>query len=235
MRLTTVAPLHDFDWRQVAASAVIARLEARGQLCLALAIQIFVVTETDERQSVRHEDLRLAGVDLQPVALPVGRMRPATVRPSSQSSLSQRRSASNAVSAARVERLEIGVLDAQDHRAAVMAREEPIEQRGACTADVQPAGRAGAKRTRGGVELIGSPQHKAMTISGPTGAGRARAASRCAMFVALIKLNMRWLADNVIRVPSGDRPNVSGVASLSNFTERPARRRGVLSGRYSRA
>jgi hypothetical protein len=36
----------------------------------------------------------------------------------------------------------IGVLDAQDEAPAVVAREEPVEQRGAGAADVQVAGRA---------------------------------------------------------------------------------------------
>ena len=39
--------------------------------------------------------------------------------------------------------LEVGVLNAQDERAAVMAGEQPVEQRGAGAADVQIAGGRG--------------------------------------------------------------------------------------------
>ena len=44
--------------------------------------------------------------------------------------------------------LGVGVLDAQDERAVLAVREQPVEQRGARVADVQVAGGLGAKRTR---------------------------------------------------------------------------------------
>ena len=42
----------------------------------------------------------------------------------------------------------VGVVDAQDELAAVLAGEQPVEQGRADAADVQIAGRAGAKRVR---------------------------------------------------------------------------------------
>ena len=85
-----------------------------------------------------------------------GRSGPPMSGPSSQSSPSQRRS--SRIDCFRFARraLGVGVLDAQDERAALAAREQPVEQRRARVADVEMAGRTGRETHAHG--LIARPQ-----------------------------------------------------------------------------
>jgi len=50
--------------------------------------------------------------------------------------------------------LDVGVLDAQHEDTTVPTGEEPVEQRGARTPDVEEPGGRGAKRTRGAVKPL---------------------------------------------------------------------------------
>src|SRR5687767_7634357 len=53
--------------------------------------------------------------------------------------------------------LDVGVFDAEHERAAVPARVEPVEERGAGAADVEVAGRRGSKtNTRQGAHHVGA-------------------------------------------------------------------------------
>ena len=63
--------------------------------------------------------------------------------------------------------LAVGILDAQQHLAAASARIEPIEQRRACAADVQEAGRGGREAGDDGFSHVdGQDRRRATTTSG---------------------------------------------------------------------
>ena len=87
--------------------------------------------------------LGVLGVEGEPLRLAVGpAARRRRRRPRPRPGPATRRSSLIACSDSRRRALAVGVLDAQDERAAVVARQQPVEQRRARVADVQVAGRA---------------------------------------------------------------------------------------------
>ena len=107
---------------------------ARASSCLRRA-------EAVVRAAARDEIARRLAIELEPLGLPVRRVRPADVRALVPVEAEPAQVVENRCLGLARRSLGVGVLDAQDERAAVAAREQPVEQRRARVADVQLAGR----------------------------------------------------------------------------------------------
>ena len=128
--------------RQPAARARVLRGTPFGERALTIGIELSDRAEAVIRVRGVQELLCVRGIQVQPLGLPirsprtadVGAFVPVQAEPAEIAEDRRFRHVGRA--------LDVGVLDAKDERAAVAAREEPIEQRRAGVADMQMPGRA---------------------------------------------------------------------------------------------
>ena len=95
--------------------------------------------------SVRDQLRRCGAIALEPLRLEIGRVRTADLRPFIPVEPEPSQAVENAGDHVGRRALDVGVFDAQDERAAVPPRVEPVEERRARAADVQIAGGRGRK------------------------------------------------------------------------------------------
>ena len=107
---------------------------------LSLEIELFCVLETGIEQARGFEALRRRGIAIEPRRLPLV-LVPVEAKP-----LEIRL---DRLGEFRPRALAIGVVEAQQEPPAGLAREEPIDQRGAGIAEMQPPGRAGRETDLG--------------------------------------------------------------------------------------
>ncbi len=119
-----------------APAAVVARLLAARHLCLAQLLEFFLARVAAIGLAVGQQPLDHVAVAVETVGLPHRSLVVVEVEPA--------HAVENDLDGLLGRTLEVGVLDAQDELAAVMARERPAEQRRAGGAQVQHAGRAGS-------------------------------------------------------------------------------------------
>ena len=87
----------------------------------------------------------------QSLALDIWPIRPANLRPFAPEEAEPAQPVGNRVQRILIQSPLVGILDAQDKCTAGLACGKPVEECGACAADMQITRRAGAKRTRIGV------------------------------------------------------------------------------------
>ncbi len=139
VRLARAQPRLALVARQVTAAAVVVRRAPRRQRRVAPPLEIRVVAEARVGRAPREQRLRLRAVEPEPLALPVGSARTALARALVEVQAQPCQVVEHALLARRARALDVGVLDAQHHGAAVAAREEPVEVRRARATHVQPA------------------------------------------------------------------------------------------------
>src|SRR5579864_1321289 len=111
-----------------------------GKGPLAILFQVLLRAETEIRLALSQQPLRMFAIDFQPIGLSIGTVCAANIgtfvpiEPQPFQILEQRSLET------RFTALNVGVLDAQHHRAALLPRKEPVEQRGTGIADVQMSG-----------------------------------------------------------------------------------------------
>ena len=124
---------------RAALARVIGRLLMRHRMG-ALALQVLLRAETEIGLALSQQPFRMLAIEIEAIALTVGSVRPADIGafiPVESHPLQVFEQLSfEALFAA----LDVGVLDAQHHHSALLAGEEPVEERGAGVADVQVAG-----------------------------------------------------------------------------------------------
>ena len=125
---------------QRAAGAVVAPGAAGLLRRVALRFQLFRRAVAVVRAALRDEARRHRAIAIEPLGLKVRTVRAADLRALVPVETEPAQAVENALDHVRRRALDVGVLDAQDEDAAVPAREEPVEERGAGAADVQVAG-----------------------------------------------------------------------------------------------
>ena len=129
--------------RHAPAATVVVRRPARRQRLLSPRFQLIVGAEARVGGASRHELLGPLAVGRDALALTVGAVGTATIRTLVPVEPEPLQVGEHAALALIARALDIGVLDAQHERAAMLAGEEPVEVRRARPADVEIAGRAG--------------------------------------------------------------------------------------------
>ena len=131
--------------RQVAAGAVVHRRTAGGEIRAAIVLELLRRAEAVVGLAAGEQLVGVRGVEVQPLRLAVGAGRAADVGPLVPLEAEPAQVLQDAVLGLFRRSLGVGVFDAEDERAVVAAREQPVEQRRAGVADVQRAGRAGGE------------------------------------------------------------------------------------------
>src|SRR5271157_2531000 len=142
-------------------SAAFARIDGRLLMCermRTLVLQFFLRAETEIRFALTQQPPGMFAIEIEAIALTIRRVRSAdigTFIPIDAEPLQVFQKLSfEALFAA----LDIGILDAQDHDAALLPCEQPVEKRGAGVADVQMSrGRRSEANTN-----LGSSAHSMM-------------------------------------------------------------------------
>src|SRR5690606_27979246 len=128
---------------QVAAVAVIARWPAGLALLLAQRGQALRRAEALVCVALGQQAVGVFAVQVEPLALEVGAVRAADIRPFVPVQAQPAQRFGDRGDARLVVALLVGILDAQDEGAVVLAGKKVGEERGARAADVQVTGRAG--------------------------------------------------------------------------------------------
>ena len=123
--------------RNFPAGAFITRRAALGGSGRAALLQLLLAAETIVGMSGGQQLRRALAIELHALGLVVGTLVPIEAEPA--------HALQDAVNHLRGRAFEIGVLNTQDQRAAMMTGEEPVEQGGACAAHMQVSGGRGSK------------------------------------------------------------------------------------------
>ena len=127
---------------ELAAVAVVAELGLARALLLAQRLEPLARAEAGVGGAARHELTRVVAVDRGALALAVGRVRAADVRPLVPRQAEPAQRLEDLSLARRVAALAVGVLDPEHELAAVLLRDRVVEQRDVGGADVRVTGRA---------------------------------------------------------------------------------------------
>src|ERR1019366_2324955 len=130
-------------WRDTAALAIVLRIATLGLRLRAPLLQFFLCTEAVVGMAAFDQAQRGVAVQIHALRLEVRALIPIDAQPAQPDE--------DAFHHLRRRALEVSVLDAEDERASVMSREQPVEQRGARPADMQVAGRRRRKAKTGGI------------------------------------------------------------------------------------
>ena len=131
--------------RQRAAGAVVLRRSAGREIGLAVGVELLRRAEAVVRVIARQQLVGVRRVEMQPLGLAIGTVRAADVRPLVPVEPEPAQVLEDALLRLARRSLGVGVLDAEDERAVLAVRQQPVEERRARVADVQLAGRAGSE------------------------------------------------------------------------------------------
>src|SRR5208282_2376870 len=107
---------------------------------LALALQLLLAAEAAVGFAFADQALGVFAIDLPLVALAIGRERAADIRPFVPIEAEPAGIVDELALVAHLAALQVGVFNAQDERSALLAREEPVEERGARVAYMNLSG-----------------------------------------------------------------------------------------------
>ena len=221
---------------QRAAAAAVLRRQARGQRRLPLGLELLGRAEAVVRAAApRPASLRDRRVAIEPLGLPVRAVRAADVGPFVPVEAQPSQVVEDAVLGFARRSLRVGVLDAQHERAAVAARQQPVEQRRARVADVQMSGRT---RREADAHRVGRPRGRrpASTTACAAIASPRPTASTPSLVLPLtltaIDGDAEHVAPALARISStcGASFGRSRITVTSTFATRPARRRDDRDG-----
>ena len=124
-------------------AATLARVVGRTMLRhrqVTFAFQFVLRAEAGVSLALAHQPLRMLAIEVEPIALPVGNMRTTDIRSFVPVNAQPLQVFEELRFVAAFTALQVGVLDAQDHGAASLARKEPVIQGGSGIADMQLSG-----------------------------------------------------------------------------------------------
>ena len=125
---------------------------------LSLPLQFFLRTKAEISFALAQQPLGLLAIELETIALTIGGMRTTDVRTFIPIEAKPLQVFEKLALKALLAALDVRVLDAQDHDATLLPREEPVEQRGAGVTNVQMSGwRRGESNTN-----LGGRDHSTM-------------------------------------------------------------------------
>ena len=167
-RLPGLHAVRDNGRIERAAGAGVLRGRAGGQRRLTLGLEPFRRAEAVVGVATRDELASVCGVEIEPLALSVGADVATGVDALVPGEPEPAQIVLDGGFGGRGRALAVGVLDAQDVGAAVVPRQQPVEERRAGVADVQMAGRTGGE----------ADSHRRRSGFGSTGSGAPHSTSR---------------------------------------------------------